>query len=211
MIDERTDRLITRRLDGELTEDESLDLDKRLIRSPETRRAFERSQQIDRLTVEVLQTLLNRKDSNLADGIAAGGLDAADGLPAAGRRAVRRGRWPTRRFLDGAIGVAAAVLLVLVSVRVLPQSTRESLPAVPGPDPGIRFAGPRPPSVAPGRPVPARAVEAPPVTELIAGPRSQQERIDQDIIGIVDPETQSVYLLEIQSASSRISRMRANY
>ena len=40
-MDERTEQLINRRLDGEITEEESLELDKRLIRSPEARAYLE--------------------------------------------------------------------------------------------------------------------------------------------------------------------------
>ena len=47
MIDERTELLINRRLDGELGEDEALELNKRLIRSPEARRLLEEYSRIE--------------------------------------------------------------------------------------------------------------------------------------------------------------------
>ena len=209
MIDERTERLITRRLDGELTEDESLDLDKRLIRSPEARQAFEESQRIDMLAVETLHTLLNRKTTTTIDGAATG----TTNRPFAPSRSGRAGRWSTRRWLDGAIGIAAAVLLILVGVEVFSTGGLQPLPA-PAPESSMKFAGPgsKPLVSDPSVPSPPlRVVEGPAVTEVIAGPRREQEHIDQDIIGVVDPETQSVYLLEIQTSRSRISRMRANY
>ena len=47
MTDERTERLITRKLDGELTEAESLELDKALVRSPEARSLLEDYERTD--------------------------------------------------------------------------------------------------------------------------------------------------------------------
>lgn len=53
--DERIEHLINRKLDGELTEDERLELDRALIRSPEHRRMLEESESVDSLCAEVLR------------------------------------------------------------------------------------------------------------------------------------------------------------
>lgn len=53
MLD-RIELLITRRLDGVLTDEESLELDRALIRSPEYRRMFEVSERIDMLCADAL-------------------------------------------------------------------------------------------------------------------------------------------------------------
>jgi hypothetical protein len=55
MIDERTEYLINRRLDNELTSDEQLELDKRLIRSPEARAMSEEYERFDRLARTALE------------------------------------------------------------------------------------------------------------------------------------------------------------
>jgi len=58
MLDERTERLINRRLDGEITEEESLELDKQLIRSPEARAYLEDLQRQDVLAGQALRATL---------------------------------------------------------------------------------------------------------------------------------------------------------
>lgn len=47
-VDERIERLIVRRLDGELSDEEALELDRELLRSPQVRQLFEEYQRIDR-------------------------------------------------------------------------------------------------------------------------------------------------------------------
>jgi hypothetical protein len=192
MIDERTEQLITRRLDGQLAEGESLELDRELIRSPESRRAFEESQRIDALTAETLDALLDAGDSNH--------LQAADGVvsPAA-RRA-------TRRRLDGAIGVAAAVLLVMASTSLLPQVNGRR-----GPGANTNAANLNQPAFPSGLDAPDQTMQYPVVIDNTAGPRRQHQRIDQDVIAVVDPETQTIYLLEIERARNSTSRLRVDY
>lgn len=53
-VDERIERLIVRRLDGELTEEEALELDRELLRCPEARELFDEYQRIDRVAAEAL-------------------------------------------------------------------------------------------------------------------------------------------------------------
>jgi len=187
MIDERTEQLITRRLDGELADGESLELDRELIRSPEARRAFEDAQRIDALTDETLTALLDAGDSR--------NFHPTDGMVSHAARRI------TRRRLDGAIGVAAAVLLVMASTSVLPQFGGNS--------------GPSQANVGNATPFIQPAVNQVPIESLVidntAGPRRQRQRIDQDVIAVVDPETQTVYLLEIQRTRSSTDRLRADY
>lgn len=195
MIDERIELLINRRLDGDLAEDESLELDRELIRSPEARRVLEESQRIDALTVDTLDRLLDADE--------APHLRAADGVvSAAARRA-------TRRRLDGAIGVAAAVLLVMASTSLLPQNGQRR-----GSSGGTTaqvadttgFVGPAAePDAGPA------AMPYPVVIDNTAGPRRQHQRIDQNVIAVVDPETQTVYVLEIERARDSTSRLRVDY
>ncbi len=69
-MDDRLERLITRRLDGELTEAEELELNKLLIRSPEARRLLEDYQRQDALVTAALRETLSGAPSMvpLADG-----------------------------------------------------------------------------------------------------------------------------------------------
>lgn len=199
MIDERTEHLITRRLDGELAEGESLELDKQLIRSTEAREAFEETQRIEALAAATLHTLLHDK---------APSIKPADRLPA------RPGGVPwTRRLLDGLIGVAAAVLLILIGSSLLPGTAPQDRPGAEQPR-GLQLADQLPSPPGPG-PAPQyreyRVADPPAAADLIAGPRWQHERIDREVIGVVDPETQSVYLLELQTARNTVSSLRANY
>lgn len=53
-IDEKLERLINRALDGELSDDARLELDRELIRNPEARRAFAEYQAIDQSAVSAL-------------------------------------------------------------------------------------------------------------------------------------------------------------
>jgi anti-sigma factor RsiW len=46
-VDERTERLIVRRLDGELSDEEALELDRELLRSPRARELLEEYKRID--------------------------------------------------------------------------------------------------------------------------------------------------------------------
>lgn len=197
MLDERIEQLINRRLDGALTEDESLELDRELIRSPETRRAFEDSQRIDVLTCETLNALLDAGECRH--------YPASDGQvsPAA--------RWITRRRLDGVIGVAAAVLLIMAGTSVLPQfgggnslTNRHG-----GGDRNLAGTGPTMTNSA--GPVSAWPAEYTPVIDNTDVPRRQHQRIDQDVIAVVDPQTQTVYLLEIERSRNRTNRLRADY
>jgi len=192
MLDEQTERLINRRLDGELDDAERLELDKQLIRSPELRETFDELQRIDILAAETLNALLDSR-----------GPKSSIELTAVPAWAARRRR--TRRLLDTSIGIAAAVLLILVGPSLLPS--RDPAPQTLPPPQGLDLAQL---DTQPGIRAPVDQ-RSPALTEVIAGPRRQHDRIDQDVIGVVDPETQSVYLLEIQRARNTVSRVQANY
>ncbi len=58
MIDERTEILINRRLDGALSDEEALELDKLLIRNPQARVMLEACQRQDALASSLLRTAL---------------------------------------------------------------------------------------------------------------------------------------------------------
>jgi len=98
MIDERTEQLINRRLDGELTSDEQLELNKRLIRSPEARALIEDYQKMDALAHATLDNFSQKSEL------------ASDVQP--------RSRFI---FFAGGSAIAAAFILVgFLSISLLP-------------------------------------------------------------------------------------------
>jgi anti-sigma factor RsiW len=98
-IDRRIERLIIRRLDGELTDEERLELDPVLLASPEMRRLVEQYERIDAASAAALEAVVG---------------DAADErvafVPATGGRRYSRAWW--------ALPAAAAAALALIAVLV---------------------------------------------------------------------------------------------
>ena len=62
MVDERVEHLINRRVDGELTGAESLELDQLLVRSPEARSLLEEYERTYALAREALGSAFGRND-----------------------------------------------------------------------------------------------------------------------------------------------------
>ena len=189
MIDERTEQLITRKLDGELTEGESHDLNKLLIRSPQVRALMEEYERADALAGEALRAAFEREASPDDR--------AAQLAPAAASR--RRWRAPPR----GITMAAAAALAVIVGGGLAhwlmpPDMLTPSDPARVGPY--------QPPVVAGAAPVEDNSV-----TVVIEGPRVRDQRVVRDVFGVFDEETQSVYLLEASRTRTNVVPVSANY
>jgi hypothetical protein len=128
----RVERLIVRKLDGELSEDEELQLNRELIRDPEARQLLEEYQRIDGVAAEALSRVL-ADESLLVDAEALSGQSRT--APA---QAYNRGRW----LVPGAV---AAALLALVLARFTPPSSPDSLDiARRGPPPRRMFPEVRP-------------------------------------------------------------------
>ncbi|MCP4248009.1 MAG: hypothetical protein GY778_13255 [bacterium] len=106
-VNSRIEQLIVRRLDGELTDVERLELDRALIRDPNARRLLQESERIDVLAGASLTAAVERD-----------GEDNTDGLsyvpPAAARRSYSRVWW--------AMPAAVAAALALGAI-LLPQKT----------------------------------------------------------------------------------------
>jgi len=166
MIDQKTERLINRKLDGELTESESLELNKALIRSPNARALFEDYQETDVLASDALLALLSDRRAS----------SRSDEMPVLPRR-----RPP---LVCNGLGVAVAAVLV-VMIGGWPPGGHVPTPQAAGPstDPGPAVA-----SLLPGILSPSK--------EVINGPRRQNQSIQREVIGVFDQETQSIYFLE---------------
>ncbi|MBP7936261.1 MAG: hypothetical protein KA354_16590 [Phycisphaerae bacterium] len=191
MIDERLERLINRKLDGELSEAESLELDKLLIRSPEGRAMLEEQGRLDRLA-----------------GVS---LRAALGGDLAGRSVCRRSplEWPSRstrreHLWYGGIGLAAGFLLaLLVSSLVMPLRSgnhEEALPPIA--DSGLnRDTGPVFADKGQNR-------ELPPSLRDITGP---WDDVPGQVFGVYDDNSRSLYLLEMSGAPARVTPAHIDY
>jgi hypothetical protein len=101
-IDERIERLIIRRLDGELNADEELELDRELLRSPEARRLLEEHEQIDSVAAAALADVIG-EDKTVPVGSQVAG-------PAA-RRDTGRFWW----VLPAAVAAAVAFAVVWIT------------------------------------------------------------------------------------------------
>lgn len=181
-MDDRTEQLITRRLDGEITEEESLELDKRLIRSPEARAHMEEQARIDMLAGEVVREVCSPDRSG------ANGGDHTGLVCESPNRGIRR------RYLRPIAAVAAAIavallVILLPSERPTPTGTT---PLATRDDRSVTDPA-------------AKPVIAVPVENSWSGLPSAGRH---EVLGVYDDATQSLYLLEM-SPRSGMSGMSA--
>ena len=172
-MDERTEQLINRRLDGEITEEESLELDKRLIRSPEARAYLEEQVRINALAGEALQAVIAPGDSQSHPHVESAAWPAREGL------------W--RRCLRPVAAVAAVIAVAALVASIPYGRSRQpaATPLVADNDQGAtRQAG--------------QPVMTVPVDDNWSGlPRAGRH----EVIGVYDDATQSLYLLEMSPRS----------
>lgn len=190
-MDERTEQLMNRKLDGELTEAEALDLDKQLIKSPEVRALLAELEQNDAVAGRVLRDTLAGKDTDWT---------TAQPLPA--QHTARR--WSWNRWLIAA-AACAALAAGLARVAIWPGSQG------PNPDkqPSMWVEGPRSesgtaPSLAADD---TRTRDAWSHMELLDSAKANPHRV----IGVIDEETRSVYLLEVEQPPLRVTPVSVTY
>ena len=169
---EDIERLISRHLDGDLSPDEKLQLDRAVLRDPETRRLLEESQRIDALASAALSEVVSDAEPAFDP------LELARPLPQTSRSGYRRAWW----LMPGAIA-AGFLLLFAVRSSVTPLVTEG-------------------PMVRSGPVVTRALDEAPKVLEpgtidlASYGPQRIKRHTDRELIGIVG-EDGNVYWLEI--------------
>ncbi len=191
--DDHLERLISRKLDGELTPDESLELDKCLIRDPAARQSLEESERIDRLTAALLEEVCAVRDEVL--------------LPATSHTVARRRmRW------FGAIPAAAAACVALFFMwPMFSSSPKSSDPIAKFEDMGRALAenDPRTALPDPG-PLESRAKLASYSDRLTKLRPLREHGTRLNYYGVLDPETQKLYLLEVkhQTATQRPNQLR---
>lgn len=185
MIDERTEILINRKLDGELTEAESLELDKAMLRSPGARDRLEEYTRLDEAARATLDAALGH---------------ANDGD---GRRIITfRKAARMRRTLE-AVAIAAVVALAVVS-------GGEAVKWMTGPEPAELKPSGTAPAPERAQSNDQRAGD-PFVVPVIEGPRHHEQQVERDVFGVYDEETQSLYLLESSRTQTTVTPMGVNY
>lgn len=184
MIDERAERLINRKLDGELTADETLELNRLLIRSPEVRSVMESYLLMDEQVGEAVRTVVSAP--------------AAHGAPRDISNWSRKRQW---WYSFGLVsGLAAAITLaVLLSQRA--AELGGTSPSDPG---SIR-------SAVAARHTPEPTVEYVADTADIEGPRHETVSLEREVIGVWDYRSGSLYLLEADVARSLTQPVKVNY
>ncbi len=149
-VNARIEQLIVRRLDGELTDDERLELDRALMRDPRARRLLQESERIDALAGAALTAVVERD-----------GQDDTGGLsyvaPAAARPSYSRVWWAMPAAMAAAVALGAILLpqrtetptLVQVDSITTQPSEIEHRPRTlrNNPDAGLRQASYRSPGV----------------------------------------------------------------
>ncbi len=179
--DERIELLITRKLDGTISDEERLELDRAVMRSPEHRRVLEESERVDALCAEALAEEFN------------GGVRSVGDVTVQHRRSERSGWYWW--CLPGAM--AACLGLIVVSGWFANEEgerpsfvDQQPVPATRTPSVGPAFeSGPSQSANGIGRPGPIRRVST--------GADVMNRHRDTSVYGIVG-EDGRIYLIEIE-------------
>jgi hypothetical protein len=174
--DDRLESLISRRLDGELSDTESLELDKWLIRDAEARRCYEELARIDLLASEVLSSACAERSEVFSDGVRP-------------TRILRRSAW------WGLISMAAAACLALVLIWPA-QTPRDPTHDTLARNPAVSHPGVNTPNSDPF---------SKPSVQLANYPAEpvRQSGTKVDYYGIFDEGQEKLYLLEVKQTTSR--------
>lgn len=191
MIDERTEQLINRKLDGELAKGELLELQKTLIRSPEARALLEECEAMEALAGDVLRSAVARGE--LPDEAAA--QYAADA-------AIRRRR-EDRLWLRTLLA-AAAVVALFVGTGLWLNQERSATPLVQG-----DVERPTLLASAPAGEGFLTATSRIPRRDVIQ--QREREEVLGNILGVYDEQTKSYYLLELDQRDTTVTPVSMNY
>ena len=176
--DEQIERLISRSLDGDLTADEQLELDRALIRSPQTRRCFEECRRSDGLAADALRTLFPVDSATP--------LSAPATVPSGDASRYRRGWW----LVPAAAAATLAAILMLYPDRQ-PAAAPDRFAAVPSPtDNAVSVL-----------PAVDRRSQPPRQAWGTDGPRFADHRLDRDWIGVRGADG-NIYWLEIDRTTT---------
>ena len=189
--DDHIERLISRKLDGELSTDEALELDKHLIRDPSVQQLLEECARIDELAGVFLGEVCAENEERLH-------------VAPADREATRRRRW------IGAVPAVAAACLALFFAWPMfsPTEPEQNKIVDSGPLPGARLEAP--PATVPNevpdvlsRPALARSADR------FGGLRPLRETGTRlDYYGVLDEKTNELFLLEVRHQTTAQRRGR---
>jgi anti-sigma factor RsiW len=180
LVNETTERLIVRKLDGELSAAEEHEFNKVLIRSPDGRRLLEEYLEQDRLAAEVLAEEVGHSPPGLREEVAAG-----LGPPPNPRRTAS---W-WRSSVGGLMVACLALFAVLWRPALLPIPGRGKS--------GMNLAG----SAAAALPV-ATGEEFRQLPEGLQVPQTQERVLDRRLIGVYDQQTDRYYVLEVRRVTT---------
>ncbi len=178
MIDEHLEYLMTRQLDGRISEAEQLELNKALIRSPEAHRLFDEYQANDALAADTLRKTFDRP-------IAPSSTTPAPDVFA-------RNRWRGWSMARSVILVAAAIALA-VMIRGIPWSTSDDPAQVQRP----RAISAKPTPLEPPAMADLKSAPKPLTPVKVLTPRELHEYMPRDFVAVMDEQAQNIYLLEM--------------
>lgn len=173
--DENLERLIVRSLDGDLSEDEQLILDRELIRNPDAHRLMEEYGSIDSLAVASLEALVCNDDFHV---------EAPSEIGA--QREPRGRNYRGWMLVSGAIA-AAVLAIVIPRSAILPPEQREAI---------VQKAAPTTPRDFPG----VRELQNQGMMHSVANGVSRpsvQRRTGRDLIGVIGDDG-NLYWIEVE-------------
>ena len=200
MDDERLEILISRKLDGRLSEEESLELNRLIIRSHQARSLLEEHERIDRIAADALQNVLGREKTDP-------GLVEAFSRHAVQTEKSVASHWPfgANRMGKG-LAVAAVIAMALLLGTIM---NRWSL------------KGPvRPVVVSPGQKTDQTMIAKAPETNMLEDlqaktmdgvDRRPGEHLSRRVLGVLDRQTGNVYMLEVGRTPVPVTPVSVNY
>ncbi len=189
MIDERIEILINRKLDGELSEEDSLELNKLLIRNPDAHALLDEYAVMDRLAAEAIE-------AELAEPVARVSPEQVSQWNKSKRQ------WWYSMALISAVA-AALTLSVLLSQRAANMNDSAALPIS-----GVHSAQQAAATLTDRAPQ-GRLVNV--GTIPLDGRRRQTDSLERDVLGVWDQDSHSLYLLEANEARSTVEPVKFNY
>lgn len=180
---EHLERLIARHLDGQLSPDEELELQRHVLRDPEARAMLEDYRAIDAVARDVLAEVLDANPTALD----------VDLLPDPRLAAPRRGRtwwWKVPAALAAMLAIALTARVYLGDGGVV--ASRDGSATDPSEAAPAQLAAEEPISLTRDR----APLERPVYRQVSDGPRRTQRQTDRDLLGIVG-EDGTMYWIEL--------------
>ncbi len=173
---EQLERLVVRKIHGELTDDESLELDRAMIRDPQVRELLDEYGGIDSLASTALEAAF-AGDDRVAHGFSRGGR----------QRNLFKRRVLTSRWLAPVAIAASIALAMVIPIGHDSGSTRtvERSPQTGGPvetvEPGDGLSVP----------------DSAPLRRVGTRPRATRRSVARDVLGVMGEDGKTIYFIEV--------------